>query len=77
MDKPVIAQALDRPLAPEHLRAQRRAAFVNANRSNAIEGLPPPGAFSLQVQEWVIDGRLTTDEAVAILIRYHTGKTQA
>jgi len=49
----------------------------HAHRTNAIEGLPPPSEFALQVEEWVIDGRVTFDEAAAMLIRHHTGRAQA
>ena len=77
MESPEITQALDRPLAPQHVRAKRRKAFEYADRSNAIEGLPPPSQFGHQLQEWVIDGHITVDEAVAMLIRYYTGRTQA
>jgi len=77
MKLPDIAHALDRPLAPDDVRARWREAFAYADRSNAISGLPPPSAFALQLQEWVIDGRLTPDEAVAMLTRHYTGRTQA
>jgi hypothetical protein len=67
----------DRQLAPEHVQARWRQAFAYANRTNAIEGLPPPSALGRQVQEWIAQGLLTVDEGVAMLVRHHTGQAQA
>jgi len=73
----VMEQALDRPLASDDVRAKRRAAFAWAYSCVASEGLPPPTEFALRVREWVIDGQVSFDEAAAMLIRHHTGRTQA
>ena len=56
--------------------AQWREAFRRANQTNAIEGIYP-SAFGMQVQEWIIEGRLTVEDAVAVLVRHHTGCTQS
>ena len=68
-----LAEALDRPLASEAEQARWREAFAYANRLNAIEGVPPPSEKGLQVQRWVIEGRLSVDEAVAVLVKHYGG----
>ena len=72
-----IPLATDRPLAPQQEQARWREAFAYANRTNAIEGLPPPSELGRQVQEWITQGRLTVDEGVAMLVRHYTGQAQA
>jgi len=72
-----MEQALDRPLLPEDERAQRRAAFAWARRCCASDGCPPPSDFALQVEGWVIDGRVTFDEAVTMLRRHYSGRVEA
>lgn len=56
--------------------AQWRQAFDYANRVNAIEGIYP-SEFGLQVQELVAVGRVTIDEAVAMITRHHGGRLQS
>lgn len=63
---------VDRPSAPEQVQTRWRAAFAYANRTNAIEGLPPPSELGRQIQEWVIQGLITVDEGVAMLVRHYT-----
>lgn len=72
-----IPLAAAAPAADEHVQARWRLAFAYANRTNAIEGLPPPSELGLQIQEWITQGRLTVDEGVTMLVRHYTGRTQA
>lgn len=70
---PTPQEIMDRPGALGHDQAKWRAAFDYANRSNAIEGLPPPSELGTRVQEWVIDGRFTIHEGVVMLVRHYKG----
>jgi len=45
--------------------------------SNAVEGLPPPSGFALEIEAQVIDGLITPDEAVRRLIQHEMGEAAA
>ena len=63
-----ISAASDGSGTAEQLRSRRREAFAYANRTNAIEALPPPSELGLQVQEAIIEGRLTFDVGIGVLV---------
>ncbi|MDB5978341.1 MAG: hypothetical protein JWR07_5101 [Nevskia sp.] len=57
--------------AAEGMRITWRRAFEYANRSNAIEGLPPPSPFGLQIQRRVINGQISVDRGAELIKRYY------
>jgi len=59
---------LKEPLSAEGLAAIRREQFAQANASLALEGLTAD-ATVLAIQERVINGELTTEQAVALCLR--------
>lgn len=56
------------PVAAPDLSATRRAHFVQANASQALEGLQV-SLEDLAVQERLINGELKPDEAIALYIQ--------
>ena len=56
------------PAIKPHSEAEIRAQFTEANGIVALEGYEP-SAEDLALQERVIKGEITDDEAVAIIIR--------
>jgi len=66
----------DRPDTSPKACAERAAAVKSAYGHNRIEGLEP-SPKGREVHQWWVRGEVTADEAVAILIRHYTGRTQA
>lgn len=56
-------------LLPLEQQRQRREALAAADRSNTMEGLPPPSAHAVAVGERYIRGEITADEAVAEVLK--------
>ncbi|WP_234267536.1 antitoxin VbhA family protein [Hydrogenophaga sp. NFH-34] len=63
------------PVAAPHPADVRRAQFAQANASLALEGMPVD-AVDLAIQEAVIAGTLTPDEAVAKYLERARGAAQ-
>ncbi|EFP63556.1 antitoxin VbhA-like protein [Cupriavidus metallidurans] len=63
------------PVAAPHPADVRRAQFVQANASLSLEGMPVDAA-DLAIQEAVIAGTLTPDEAVAKYLERARGASQ-
>ena len=63
------------PVAAPHPADVRRAQFAQANASLALEGMPVDAA-DLAIQEAVIAGTLTPDEAVAKYLERARGAGQ-
>ena len=63
------------PVATPHPADVRRALFAQANASLALEGMPVDAA-DLAIQEAVIAGTLTPDEAVAKYLERARGAAQ-
>lgn len=57
----------DKPKPSEDIEASRRKAFEQANASIALEGLVV-NAEDLALQERIIKGDITADEASALLV---------
>lgn len=52
-----------------HEQRLRREALAAADRSNQMEGLPPPSAHAVAVGERYIRGEITVDQAVAEVLK--------
>lgn len=63
------------PVASPHTADVRRVQFAQANASLSLEGMPV-GADDLEIQEAVITGILTPDEAVAKYLERARGAGQ-
>ena len=63
------------PVAAPHPADVRRAQFAQANASLSLEGMPVDAA-DLAIQEAVITGTLTPDEAVAKYLERARGAAQ-
>lgn len=63
------------PLPLEQQR-QRREGLAAADRSNQMEGLPPPSAHARLIGERYIRGELTVDEAVAEVLKPYKERRQ-
>jgi len=63
------------PVAAPHPAEVRRAQFAQANASLSLEGMPVDAA-DLAIQEAVIAGTLTPDEAVAKYLERARGASQ-
>ncbi len=66
MNQPNETRVIDEARA-----ARRRAGLDAAERNNIREGLPPRSEFARAVGERYARGELTSDEAVAEVIKYH------
>lgn len=63
------------PVTPPDPSSERRAQFAQANASLALEGMAMD-AGDLAIQEAVIAGRLTPDEAVAKFLARARGASE-
>lgn len=61
----------DLPPQPDDPQGRRRAAFHQANASSALEGLVADEE-ELALQERVIQGEITSEEAIALIVAKFT-----